>query len=219
MKTALRKLKHTSKKIGLKLQVYLKDLKNRLRYGMDAPMYMERIWVDPNQITHMISREEVFRVTGIHRNRASGVIVDWDRVNEKIPIMEDFRMQYCFKHWKDGHSWDKIGVFDYMTQTKAYGEWPRKKIEDRFRMLDQAFEETKKSGRLKTREEINPGNFREEDGILVHIAKDGEIIFGGNGFHRLAIAQVLQLDVIPACVGLVDRDAIPHLKEYRKQPL
>ena len=178
---------------------------------------MERIWVNPMEISHLITKQEVQRVTGIHRNRASGVIVDWNEINERIPIMEDFRMQYCFKHWKDGQSWHEIGVFDYMMQTKSYGNWPIEKIKARYTMLDQAFQETKKSGRLKTRQEINPGNFREEDGILVHIAKDGEIIFGGNGFHRLAMAQVLELKQVPACVGLVDKTAISYLNDYRKK--
>jgi len=219
LNTTLRKVKNRLKQAGQQFLIHYKDLKNKIRYGIHAPKYMERIWVDPRKITHMISREEVLRVSNIHRNQASGVVVDWDDIQESIPLTDDFRIQYCYKHWKEGNSWEKIGVYDFMAGTKAYRDWPVEKIKERFNILDEAFEETKKSGRLKTREEINPGNFREEDGILVHIAKDGEIIFGGNGFHRLAIAQVLKLDVIPACVGLVDRDAIPHLKEYRKQPL
>ena len=78
------------------------------------------------------------------------------------------------------------------------------------------FKETQQTGKLKTRKEINPSNFREKDGILVHIAKNGRPFFGGHGFHRLAIAQELKLDVIPACVGLVDKSSIQYLKKYRK---
>ncbi|MCC5943246.1 MAG: hypothetical protein JJU37_17010 [Balneolaceae bacterium] len=176
---------------------------------------MERIWVDPREITHMISREEVYRLTGIHRNRASGVVINWNDVAEITPITEDFRIEYCFKHWQEGKSWEEIGVFDFMSNTKAYGNWPEEKIKARFSMLDKAFEETKNSRRLKTRSEMNPSNFREQDGILVHIAKNGKPVFGGNGFHRLAIAKVLKLEKIPACIGLVDKDSISYLKQYR----
>ncbi|MDR9411000.1 MAG: hypothetical protein RI573_19315, partial [Balneolaceae bacterium] len=120
-----------------------------------------------------------------------------------------------YKHWKEDKSWEELGVIDYMTKTKKYGSWPREKIEARFKMLDQAFEETKQLGRLKTREEMNSSNFRESEGILVHIGSGGEVIFGGNGFHRLAIAKVLELEKIPACVGLVDREALGHFDDYR----
>ncbi|TVR18835.1 MAG: hypothetical protein EA391_01610 [Balneolaceae bacterium] len=216
IKSSYKRIRNGLKKLYQTSSVHFKDLKNKLRYGIHAPKYMERIWVNPMEISHMITKQEVHRVTGIHRNRASGVIVDWNKINERIPLMEDFRMQYCFKHWRDGRSWQEIGVFDYMMQTKSYGNWPLEKIKARYTMLDQAFQKTKEIGRLKTRQEINPGNFREEDGILVHIANDGEIIFGGNGFHRLAMAQVLELKQIPACLGLVDKKAISYLKKYRK---
>lgn len=195
--------------------IYKKDLQNKLKFGWSAPLFNERIWVNPRKIEYMIDRDEVKRVTGLHRSKASGVVVDWSDVKEIKPISEQFRIQYCYGHWKEGKSWEELGVIDYMTKTKKYGSWPREKIEARFKMLDQAFEETKRDERLKSRSELDPSNFRESDGILVHIGKDGEVIFGGNGFHRLAIAKVLELEKIPACVGLVDRDAITYLDEYR----
>lgn len=163
----------------------------------------------------MIEREEVTRITGLHRSKASGVIVDWSEVENIKPITNEFRIQYCYKHWKEGKSWKELGVIDHMSKAKKYKDWPRKKIEARFEMLDRAFQQTKREGRLKTRKEMNPNNFREEDGILVHIGTDGQPYFGGNGFHRLAISKVLELDKIPVCVGLVDRDSIKYLDEYR----
>ncbi|WP_234571704.1 hypothetical protein [Rhodohalobacter sp. 614A] len=164
----------------------------------------------------MIEREEVKRVSGLHRSEASGVVVDWNKVEDIKPISGEFRIQYCYGHWKDGKSWEELGVIEHMSNTKKYGDWPQKKIKARFEMLDQAFEETKRDGRLKTREEMDPSNFRESEGILVHIGSGGEVIFGGNGFHRLAIAKVLELEKIPACVGLVAQDSMKYLDKYRK---
>lgn len=214
---AYRKLRNRLRITSERLLIYIKDLRNKLKYGKDAPLYFERIWVNPMEIRMMIPRDEVKRVTGIHRNRASGVVVDWDEISRSYPITEEFRIQYCFKHWKDGISWDELGVIDHLSKSSKYGSWPKKKIRERFRMLDRAFEETKKLGRLKTRDEIDPAGFREEDGILVHIGKHGEPVFGGNGFHRLAMAQVLELDRIPACIGLVDKEAIPLLSKFRAE--
>lgn len=198
------------------MKVYKRDLINKLKFGLSAPLYNERIWVDPRRIEQMIEREEVKRVSGFHRSRASGVVVDWDKVKNIKPITEEFRVQYCFAHWKEGKTWEELGVIDFMKETKSYGDWPRSKIKARFQMLDQAFEETKEIGRLKTRKELEPGNFRENGGILVHIGKGGQPYFGGNGFHRLCIAKVLELEKIPACVGLVDRSAIKYMDELRK---
>ena len=216
LKKIYKKIRNSYRNFRNRLKIYRRDLRNKLKYGWSAPLYNERIWVDPRKIEYMIGKHEVKRVTGLHRSKASGVIVDWSEVENFKHIEKEFRIQYCYAHWKEGISWEDLGVIDYMTQTKKYGPWPREKIVARFEMLDRAFEETKKEGRLKTREEIDPSNFRETEGILVHIGTDGELIFGGNGFHRLAISKVLELEKIPACVGLVDRDAIKYLDEYRK---
>lgn len=217
MKTLFKFFKNRANKLFTRSDILKKDIYNKLKYGWHAPKYMERIWVDPQQINYMISREEVYRVTGIHREQASGFVIDWNDIKHKYLVTDEFRTQYCLKHWKEGTSWEELGVIEHMSNSKKYGSLPRSKITERFVNLDRAFEEAKQMNRLKTRKEIDPSNFREKDGILVHIAKDGVPVFGGNGFHRLAIAKVLELDKIPACVGLVDKDSIRYLKKYRNQ--
>lgn len=195
-----------------------RDLYNKLKYGLSAPLYKERIWVNPLEVNQLVLREEIRRVTGgLSRDQASGIVIDWQDIRETVSIMEDFRMRYCIQHWKHGISWEELGVYDYMLQTKKYGHQSRNEIKARFKMLDRAFEEVKSSGRLKTRKEINPGNFREKDGILIHIGRDGHPYFGGNGFHRLAMARVLNLKQIPACIGVVGQAALPYLHTYRKR--
>jgi len=199
-----------------RVKILIFDLTNKIKYGSDAPLFLETLWVDPREIHTVIGKEEVQNATGLHRSKVSGFIVDWDEVEEPKPLYDEFRIQYCYRHWKENESWEDIGVIDFMSKTKKYGPWPVEKIQNRFRMLDKAYEETKKLGRLKRRKEVNPKNFREQDGIYVHIAKNGKPVFGGNGFHRLAIAKVLGLEEIPVCVGMVDKEAIPLLKNYRK---
>jgi len=199
-----------------RIRILTFDLSNKIKYGSDAPLYMETLWVDPGEIDTVIGKEEVYNATGLHRSKVSGVIVNWDDVEEPTPLEEEYRIQYCYRHWKGTESWDEIGVIEYMTKTDKYGSWPVEKIRARFNMLDEAYEETKKLGRLKKRKEVEPDNFREKDGIYVHIAKGGKPVFGGNGYHRLAIAKVLDLKEIPVCVGMVDKGAIPLLKNYRK---
>lgn len=215
LKKIYKKVRRVFRNLWKRLTIYKKDLLNKVNYGWSAPLYKERIWVDPKEIKFMIDRDEVKKVSGLHRNKASGVIVDWSKVENIKPITSEFRIQYCYKHWKDGKSWEELGVFEHMSNTKSYGSWPQEKIRERFKMLDNAFLEAKRDGRLKTRQEIDPSNFRENSGVLVHIGADGELFFGGNGFHRLAISKVLELKKIPACIGMVDRNSIKYLDRYR----
>jgi hypothetical protein len=190
-----------------RFKILIFDLTNKIKYGKDAPLFLETLWVDPREINTVIGKEEVFNATGLHRSKVSGMIVDWDGVEDPKPLDDEFRIQYCYRHWKENESWEDIGVIDFMSKTKKYGPWPVEKIRDRFKMLDKAYEETKNLGRLKPRKEIEPGNFREHDGIYVHIAKNGKPVFGGNGFHRLTMAKVLELEEIPICVGMVHKGA------------
>jgi len=204
------------KKLTRRAKILQFDILNKLKYGKNAPKYMETLWIDPREVDTVIGKEEVYKATGLHRSKVSGIIVDWNNVEEPSPLNDEYRIQYCFRHWKNNETWEEIGVIDHMTKTNKYGSWSIERIKDRFRMLDQAFQETTKLGRLKTRRELEPGNFREDGGVYVHIAKGGKPVFGGNGFHRLAIAKVLELEEIPVCVGMVDKDSIDKLNQYRK---
>lgn len=215
-KKSLNKIISIFKRLKTRSNILSFDLSNKIRYGKHAPIFQETLWVNPKEMTTLIEKEEVLKATGLHRSKVSGYIVNWEDVDDPKPLDYEYRIQYCYKHWIEKKSWEEIGVIDYMTKSKKYGPWPVEKIRDRFRMLDKAFEETQKLGYLKRRQEINPKNFREKDGIYVHIAKNGKPVFGGNGFHRLAIAKILELEEIPVCVGMVDREAIPLLKRYRK---
>lgn len=213
---ALNVISKPFKRLGTRSSIFKKDLLNKIKYGKNAPLYCERLWIDPQDITQIIYREEVKRVTGIKREKASGVVVDWNKIENFSPLQDEFRIQYCTQHWLEGKSWEELEIFEFMAETKEYGNWPIEKIKKRFSDLDKAFEETKKLGRLKTREEIEPANFREKDGILVHFGEDGQPYFGGNGFHRLAIAKILKLEKIPVCVGIVDKHSIDKLNQFRK---
>ena len=192
-----------------------RDIGNRILYGAEAPKFCERIWVNANQVNWYITNPEIIRVTGEHRNLASGKVVDWSDLKEIKPLRNESKIDYCYRHWKDGYSWHELGYYEYMSRAYRHRNDTLQTIIDRFAMLDQAYEESRVSGTLKTRSELDPSSFREENGVLIHIGKDGEPYFGGNGFHRMAIATVLKLNRFPACIGVVDRAAIPLLKRYR----
>ena len=189
---------------------------NILKYGLNAPKKYEQIWIDPLEVSRLVNKEEIEKVTGNNRNDSSGMVIDWNQIENTVPLTSEFRIQYCFKHWKEGSTWDEIGVFDYMSRTEKYRSWPLQKIKDRFIEFDRIFDQVKKDNRLKSRKEIYPENYREKGGIMVHVARNGEIFFAGIGFHRLAMSQILELEKIPACIGVVDKHAIKYLDSLRK---
>jgi len=198
---------------------FQRDVYNKLRYGPKAPLNHERIWVNPADIKQMLVPSEVKRITGKTRDKTSGQIINWDQVEKTRPVRGEFKIRYCIQHWVDGVSWEELGVIDFLkNNSRKHRRKTDQELKDRFKMLDEAFEEIKKEGRLKTMKELNPDNYREYDGILIHIGKDGEPFFGSCGNHRLAMAIILGFEKIPAWIGLVDKDSIKYLDMYREPP-
>lgn len=197
-----------------------RDLYNKLKYGISAPINHELIWVNPKEIRQVLVPAEVKRITGKTRTYTSGLVIDWNEVKHIKPLHEEFKIQYCINHWREGVPWDEMGVLEFLkTNSRKHRRKSDEEISERFNKLDEAFKEVKKEGRLKTRKEIDPANYREQDGILVHIGRDGEPFFGSCGNHRLAMALVLDFNKIPAWIGLVDKDSIKYLDKYREPPL
>jgi hypothetical protein len=120
------------------------------------------------------------------------------------------RIKYCFEHWDNGVPWEHTGAYEvYAAQTGANID----KVVTRYKKLDRIFETVRSEKRLRSREELNPKNFRETGGVRINIGPSGELIFIDGGHHRLAMALILELPVIPAQVGCISRDS---LREFRK---
>jgi hypothetical protein len=87
----------------------------------------------------------------------------------------------------------------------------RKEVVERFKNLDATFEVVKRSGKLLTRYQLGLTSCPtiEKGGIYVHFMNGAVPIFGGGGFHRLAMARALNLETIPVCIGLVSFDSVP----------
>ncbi len=203
------------RKVDRLLHIIKRDVSNRIQYGAHAPKYCERMWVDPRGVEEMVTNEAIIEATGMHRDRASGLVISWSNIKEFLPLLEQPKIDFCLRHWRDGVSWDDLGYYDLMATRPRHRQWSRSQIAERFHMLDEAYNHAKLTGTLKTRRQVDPRAFREEDGILMHIGPGGQPVFGGNGFHRLAIAKCLGLQKIPVCVGVVDSSAVPLLDQFR----
>lgn len=192
----------------------LRDIINFIKYGYIAPKYAELIWVNPNQIIHNINSHSKFR-TSI----CSGDIIDISKYFTFERFCDTYQYRSCLSHWIDHMPWNSTPDYIMMLDGIKSGRlWVGCKTEQellkRYQKLDNIFLQVKNAGRLKTRKELDPQAFREEGGIIVCIGEKGEpLLF--DGYHRLSIAVIQNLSIIPAQLGAVDTRAVNCLKKYR----
>jgi hypothetical protein len=200
-----------------------RDQLNRDKYGEGAPLYCERIWIDPRSV----SKALVFpaEVGGAHRSRwDAGTVVETkfpphDAV--VIPVIEVKKVISCLQRWLGGAEWESTQF--YQNLIAMMGDWKqaRRGLDNPEAILrhcwgyDVIYLTVKGERRLRTREEHNPGNFREERGIVVHVGPGGEI-FLGSGNRRYAISRAAGLTIIPAMVGYVHVSALAHYAVLRQ---
>lgn len=196
-----------------RLSLLKTDLLNWCRYGAAGPRFAETISIDPRQCELQIDCW-----TRRHSGRVAGG--DWDRTG--TPLEDSRKFRHCMLHWRDGQSWQETGAIDYLggliAQRQSAVDDCRTPadIAERFEALDRLFATIAQSRQLLTRQQLDPRNFRELGGIYIHIGRHGEPLFGGGGIHRLAIAKILELSLIPAQVGVVHAAAIPTWRQLRQ---
>lgn len=188
---------------------------NILLHKERAPLYAERLWVNPLEITKSVR-------LGSQTYTSGKILANKKCFDNYIPLNEDKIIKKCFDHWVNGRSWARTGMIDEMLQMiNRYGSYDGCKTQadvfERYSRLDQLFNTISKERTFKHKQELDKKAFREEGGILIHIGPGGELFFGGNGNHRLAIALVLELDLIPVQLGATCIDSLDHLQTIRKQ--
>jgi len=189
----------------------MRDAWNILRYGPDAPRFAQRIWVDPRVIEG--------RIRGRFHRCQSGQVIggDWDL--DPRPVGGTTAARHCHLHFVQGVPWDATGAHEmHLRRARQRLKNPDdsdsalEDIAKRYEQLDYLFEDARREGRLRTRSELPGISFRELDGIVVHIGRDGRLLYEGTGDDRFTVAWLLGLTPIPAQIGLVHREALPEWK-------
>ncbi len=182
----------------------ISNLLNRLRFGAGAPLADQTIFVDPAKVTASARWPGVVQYSG----RVLGG--DWDR--DVVPFDQHPVMKICAERLA-GRSWEEAGAYDRMLQRIAeLGKSDRCRTRDdvvrRYERLDSLIAEVRQTGRLKAPREVYGPDDRSASGVYISIGRNGELFFGGRGSHRLAIAKLLRLPVIPATLAVVHPLAI-----------
>ncbi len=193
------------------------DLKKIIRYGKLAPLYAERIWINPKDVVGCLYLGSNFSACLID----DLIVGNTDKIVQ--PVTRDERIRSCLLHWQEGWSWKSTE--DYKSKLKILNDTGRvwdeecQCVEDlnrKFAQLDRIFQQVKREGRLKTRKEIKTFSFRERGTFRINIGPDGELLLGGGGYHRFAIAYILNIELVPAQIGAVDKAALRFLPQLRK---
>lgn len=181
------------------------DARSLLRHGRQAPLWCQRIWVDPAEFESII--------VGYHFE-VSGKIVggDWDLRGHPIETSPQFI--HCRMRYVDGQPWVMTGAYEYllgMIEREGRAVDGCLTLDDvirRYEALDRLYRSVQREGRLRPQHQLPGESFRERNGVFAHLGRDGRPIFGCKGHHRLAIARILRLPIIPAQVGMVHEDML-----------
>lgn len=116
-------------------------------------------------------------------------------------------------------SCEETGIYsETMSRIDVLGTFYSKAdVVKRYENLDDQFIRICKGEPFKSLKDLKSKATWEKSDIYVHIARNGELLFGGGGWHRLAIAQILNLKTIPVQLGVVHANAIKkgHLRQWR----
>tara|TARA_Y100001968_G_C19274865_1_gene676176 strand:+ start:142 stop:801 length:660 start_codon:yes stop_codon:yes gene_type:complete len=205
------------------ISTYIIDILNYIRFREKFIPKLSLAWLSPTDLEKS-TRYFYSRVGGYIKNGyelpkkklvnkirffiSSG---DWDM--KTVSIYDILHIERTIKHYQKSLDWEEVGEIDWMMNNiKKYyiqdGCRSYLDVINRLKKLDDLKAHLEEGGDFLTQKEINPHNFRENGGIGVAIARDGEPIWMGNGAHRLAIAKLLNISKIPVCLKIVHSKAI-----------
>lgn len=186
-----------------------RDITNRLRFGRACPRSCELIYVETSSIVALPlswKKDMGGRID-------SGLVVDtWKaKKSDYIPLERVVKIDQCIKRWKLGMPWEDTGALDFYKDKGLDLE----RITRRHEILDSIFKKVKRDRKLTPKSQLRRINFREKGGIRINIGPSGEPVFVDDGTHRLAMALVAEIPVVPAQLGIVHINALNLLEEYR----
>ena len=143
------------------------------------------IWVRPDDIKRAAADD-----VNLYENEI--LPGDWDRHTTALDGSKRFRS--VVQHFRDGVAWE---------ETDFFRDKPSRFEQGRSVRGMRTFEELKRHYETHVEdiyESIRQRGFLVRNVPHVHVARDGEVLFGGRAIERLAMAKVLAVDRIPCRV-------------------
>jgi hypothetical protein len=184
----------------------------RRRYGADAPVAREILYVDPRQIRGERNTENAIAAHA-RFGQTRGIIAggDWDRDLVYFDLRAAGIYRSCAMRWKEGRPWrDTPAYQSYLGKIEVgspHHDAPTvAALDARYAALDRIYTQI-----------VTDGAFSEdyEDLVTVTINRKGELFWGPNGRHRVCIALVLGMEQMPMRLGLVHDKALERFQSLR----
>ena len=188
---------------------------NRWSFGPSAPRPDMRVTISPKQINNRYFRAAKGNQPIGHWQTGQVLGGDWDLATREF--RSSTKYQSCHKHFIDGVAWDQTKAMPYgLKKLAEQGKYDSCRTPDelvaRYARLDNLWDMTCAAGAL-------PSQLSEtaplRDCILVHITRDGELLFGNYGFHRLSIAKLAKIPKITVVVGVIHPSALKTENYHR----
>lgn len=151
---------------------------NKIRYGSNAPFFRQTIYINPSLVTELVVIP--------HSRLMSGTIVKSNLIFDyKTKLHDHYKFRYMLDRYVNLNDSNQLNI----EEGRSWDE------------IDRLFNSIRQNG---VKEEL----MKHGDGIIIHFDKNGVPLFGGGGFHRLSIAKILNIPIIPAEIGLVHYEAL-----------
>jgi hypothetical protein len=176
------------------LKVLLTYVANRRRHLAPANPYSV-IWIDPRVVT-------VRLCPGVGRGWIPGTIEDGDWDHRVVQLSTSVKYVGMVEHFKDGLPWAETSLFKrkYESVLRERGDvLGFTSMEDLTRYYEARIDPL--FNKIRERGFIVPSVLRRVSAIHIMIGRDGQLIAGDGGNHRLAIAKILELDSIPVRIA------------------
>jgi len=169
---------------------------NAWRAPSNAPLRPTNLLrVSTDRITHRVSpepfdRDDTGRVVG----------GDWDQQLTHL-TRNDSLYEGLVDRYEQGIPWRETNFYTQQLERIERGEraWGCSTIGElrtRYESLDDVYESMRTEGYQSARELVDGPTWRALDEIGVHVARDGELLFAGDGNHRIRLAKLLELDTV-----------------------
>lgn len=191
----------------------IKRLYDRIIWGRKRPKKDEIIYINPHLIKghllHSPGWKKLTKKTGCQEGVILGGNWDLNEV-EYLKIKETDYFQSCLNHWHNGLFWEGTPYFKQYLKKINSGIPCRFKniseLENRYLYLDHIYDQIKQTGKM---------SLHSKDLIIINISRDGSLIWGPDGKHRICIALCLGLKKIPARIGFIHSEAVEQFQQYR----
>lgn len=169
---------------------------NSRRSGGAAPIQPIRLfWVTTNRIKYRVSSEP------FNRQDAGRVIGgNWDQERGDLTT-DDSLYDALVERYQNDTPWSEIDFYQKQIDRIKRGEsaWGCRtvaELQKRYEKLDDVHTSMLKQGYQPAREVVDGRSIMALDEIGVHIGRDGELLFAGEGNHRIRLAHIVGLDTV-----------------------